>query len=65
RKKFAPAKIILFGKALDEFTTGHLKNTKWEENGIHFLYTDTLKDMHAEQQLKLPFWNALKGFLFS
>lgn len=62
-QKFSPVKVILFGKALNELTTGHDKNKAWEENGIYFLYADALEDMHKDSRLKMPFWNALKDLL--
>lgn len=63
KQKFSPVKVILFGNILNEIVKGHHKNKAWEEDGIYFLHTDTLKDMHKDQQLKVPFWNALKDFL--
>lgn len=63
RRQFSPRKIILFGQALAEMTDDHPKNKAWEENSIHFLHTDSLKDMYRDQSLKMPFWNALKDFL--
>lgn len=63
RRQFSPRKIILFGQALAEMTDDHPKNKAWEENGIHLLRTDSLKDMYRDQSLKMPFWNALKDFL--
>lgn len=62
-EKFSPAKVILFGKVLSDLIKGRDKNKAWEEENIYFLYSDSLTDMYKNQQMKVPFWNALKDFL--
>jgi hypothetical protein len=60
--QFGAHKVILFGDHFLRFFTGRKKNNVWEESGCQFLVTDTLDDMDADKQLKIPFWNVLRVF---
>lgn len=60
--QFEAHKVILFGDHFIHLFPNQKKNWLWDETGCQFLVTDTLDDMDADKQLKVPFWNALREF---
>jgi hypothetical protein len=61
-EQFSPEKVILFGEALPELSSGQPRNKPWEQGGRSLLLTDPLEKMQQEVQLKVPFWKALQTF---